>query len=175
MSVNPADAFINPGLVAQYARRDDVVRDIVNVRARQDAQFAALGLKPAPSIPRLREANETRAGFAELFQDLELAQPAARADANPVGELLDHLRPLQRHSPRWAKADLGRLARADARGFDNAANDILRDARTVAADPHIGSLRRPGALRPIVRTDAAGHRGHPTRGCAPTTIRCCGV
>jgi hypothetical protein len=158
MSIHPGDLIINPQLGARYMRKDDVVRDIVTVRRRQDETIDRLGLKPPPSIPRLRQANDVRSEFSELFQDLELPQPQPRADGNPTGERLDHLRQLQRHCPRWAKADLGRLAQADARGFENAANDIVRDAKAVAADPHQGSFRRPGALRPIVRTDASGHK-----------------
>jgi hypothetical protein len=156
--IHPADLAANPGLAARYLRRDDLLRDIVNVRARQDRAIQDLGLKSPPSLPRLRQANETRAGFAELFADLQIEPPTARTDGNAMGERIAHLELLKHHCARWAKADLGRLAQADARGFDNAQADIIRDAQVVAADPTIGSFKHPGALRPVVRTDKAGHK-----------------
>jgi hypothetical protein len=158
-ALNPADAIASPHLVARYMRKDDIVRDIVNVRAAQDRAVQDLGLKAPPTLPRLREANETRDSFAELFRDLELTQPPARTDGNATAERLAHVEQLQRFGAEaWRRVDLLRLASSDSHAFDNAETEIVREAKCVAADPRQGSFRRPGALRPTIRTDNAGHK-----------------
>jgi hypothetical protein len=157
-NIHQADINANPGLVAQYARHDDIVSDIVTVRRRQDQAVADLGLKAPPSLPRLREANAVRNEFAELFQDLQIEPPLARTDGNAVAERIAHLELLQHYCPQWAKAKLSAIAQADTAGFERIENDIVTAAKRIAADPIIGSFRRPNALRAITRTDAAGHK-----------------
>jgi hypothetical protein len=139
-------------------RRDDVVRDLVNVRQRQDRAIAGLGLKPPPQIPRLRAANDVRSELQALFQDLQIEPPLPRSDANATAERVAHLELLQRHCPQWAKAKLATIAAADTAAFQSIGNDIVTAAKAVANNPTIGSFRHPNALRPIVRTDASGHR-----------------
>jgi hypothetical protein len=158
VEINPGDAVTRPGLVARYTRRDDIVRDLVDVRTKQDRAIADLGLKAPPSVPRLREASDVRSGFQTLFQDLEIEPPTARSDANSTAERLAHLELLQRHCPQWKNTKLASVAAADTSAFETIASDIVTAASAVASDPTIGSFRQPNALRPVVRTDASGHR-----------------
>jgi hypothetical protein len=65
---------------------------------------------------------------------------------------------LQRLCQQWKDVNLGAIAGADADAFDNVARDIIRDAKAVASNPTIGSIHRPGAMRPIVRVDGAGRK-----------------
>jgi hypothetical protein len=161
-SINPADAFLMDSRA--LARRDDIVEDLVRVRDRQDRLAARL--HAPPNIERLREATDVRAQYAELFRDLELTPPAPRTDGNAVGERLAHLAALQpRFAPtEWRRVDLYRTAQAETRMLDLAEREIAGAARDRARDKTYGSLHRPGALRPIHRTDAQGRRSTEWRG-----------
>jgi hypothetical protein len=161
-SINPADrVLMEMGLPRRpLARRDDVVEDLIRTRGSQDRLASRLDLHPAPNIARLREATDVRAQYAELFRDLQLPQPEARTDGNAVAERLAHLAALQsRFAPaEWRRVDLYHAAQAEPKMLDLADEEIGGAARAKAADKTYGSIHRPGALRPVSRTDSIGRK-----------------
>lgn len=130
-----------------------LVDDILTVRAAQDRELARLGR--GPTLNEQREMADLGAQHRELFADLEMSLPQPAADADPLGYRVELLSRLKRFSPSWRDADLTRLARSALWGIER---EVLADARRIAGDRTVGSFRRPGGLRELHRTDAAGHR-----------------
>jgi hypothetical protein len=112
--INPADVIAAEVMGRSlFARRDDLVVDLVSARRAQDRLVAEIGLRAPLSVARLREAADARRAFEEVFRDLQLSQPAPRGDGNAVGERVAHLNILRRFSPQWRDAKLLRIAQVD--------------------------------------------------------------
>jgi hypothetical protein len=136
--------------MAQTAAR--LVEHINRVRTDQTIRLEALG--HGPTLEQQRQMQALAERHQQLFADLEMSLPQPAAQDRPADYQLALLRRLQRFSPTWRETDIRRLAHAG--GLAGIDTQIVAEAQTVASDRTIGSFKRPGFLRAIRRTDAAG-------------------
>ncbi len=145
--------------------------EIEEIKAKHDAQA-----KELEDLKRKVEdrSDEDEAMFADaqaraddVFSAFGKHAPRPLSGENLVGYRIRLARALQPHSASLKDVDLGKIARADAQGFQHLEATVYADAAAAARNP----VDLPdGQLREIVRTDrATGRRMIEFTGRSPRT------
>jgi hypothetical protein len=109
------------------------------------------------ALDNLREMRSAADEVRELYRDLELPVPSPSATDLYPSYKVKLLELLQPFSEGFRDADLRRALRLEGEAaIDTLGRHIISDAKTIAANRTIGSLKFPGRMRPIVRTVTGG-------------------